>query len=123
MGSDHFVPDLIALREATGEIPVDDVIRLFGDRHARNALIYLHDHPTATLGELADALAAAAASSDETIAAPSERERIRVRLYHEILPRLDDLGFVAFDWETNAVTETTIPPAVSNSLGIEAPSA
>lgn len=119
MGSDHFTFDLFALRGAAGEIPVDDVIRLFGDRHARNAVVYLHDHPTSTLEELADTLAAAAASSDETIAGPSDRERIRVRLYHEILPRLEDLGFVAFDRETNTVTETTIPPAVRDSLGIE----
>lgn len=119
MGNDHFTPDLFALHEAAGEIPVDDVIRLFGNRHARNAVVYLHDHQTATLEELADALAAAAASTDETIATPSDRERIRIRLYHVTLPQLDELGFVTFDSEANAVTETTIPDPVIDYLGID----
>ncbi|SEQ24376.1 DUF7344 domain-containing protein [Natrinema salaciae] len=119
MGNKQFTPDLVALRAAAGRLPVDDVIRLFGNYHARNAVIYLHDHPTATLDELADALAAAAASTDETIATPSDRERIRIRLYHVILPQLEELGIVSFDSEANAVTETTIPAAIREYLRID----
>lgn len=119
MGNDHFTPDLLALQAAADEIPVDDVIRLLGDRDARNAVVYLRDHRTATLEELADVLAAVAAGSDGRIAEQSDRERIRIRLYHVILPQLDELGFIAFDSERNTVSETTIPEPVTDYLGID----
>ncbi|WP_226482928.1 DUF7344 domain-containing protein [Natrinema amylolyticum] len=119
MGNDYVTPDLFALRSAADDVPVDDVIRLFGNVHARNALVYLHDHPTVAVDELADVLAAAAASSDETIATPSDRDRIRIRLYHVILPQLAELEFITFDSETNTVTETSIPDAVTTALGFD----
>ncbi|PCR90157.1 DUF7344 domain-containing protein [Natrinema ejinorense] len=118
MGNDHNMPDISALQSATSEIPVDDVIRTLGDRHARNAIIYLHDHPRATFDELADVLAASEASDDDTISTPADRERIRIQLYHAILPRLAEVGFVRFDSETNTVTDTTIPKPVVDALGI-----
>jgi hypothetical protein len=119
MGNDTAPLELLALQTAADEIPVDEVIRLLGNVHARNAIVYLHDHPGASLDELADALTAAAASADETIATPTDRERILIRLYHDVLPRLDDLEFIAFDSETNTVTETRIPDPVIACLGIE----
>ncbi|WP_222919034.1 hypothetical protein [Natrinema sp. SYSU A 869] len=119
MGNDHVTPDLFALRTAADDVPVDHVIRLLGKYHARNAIVTLHDHQTVTVDELADVLVAAAASSDETIATPSDRDRIRIRLYHVILPQLDELGFISFDSETNTVTETSIPGAVTAALGID----
>ncbi|AFO58220.1 hypothetical protein [Natrinema sp. J7-2] len=119
MGNDHVTPDLFALRTAADDVPIDDVIRLLGTFHARNALIYLSDHSTVTVDELADVLAAAAASTDETIATPSDRDRIRLRLYHAVLPRLADLEFITFDTETNTVTETSIPDAVTAALRVD----
>ncbi|ELZ23924.1 DUF7344 domain-containing protein [Natrinema limicola] len=117
MGDESFEPDLRALRAAADELPFDDVVRLLGDRHARPVLVYLHDHPAPTLEELADVVAAADASETGTIAAPSDRDRIRLRLYHSILPRLEDLGFITFDTAAKTVTDTDIPESVSAALG------
>lgn len=119
MADERFEPDLLALESAAAEVPVDDVIRLLGEPTARTALVYCYDQRTPTLEELADAVAGAAACADETIATPADRDRIRIRLYHSILPRLNDLEFVAVDYEANTVTETTIPDPVVAYLGIE----
>lgn len=118
MGDHEFEPDPFALEAAAGELPVDDVFRLLADRHARYALIYLHDNPTSTIEELADVLAAKDASVRATIATPADRNPIRIRLYHSILPRIDALGFIAFDAETNAVTGADIPTAVTDAMGV-----
>ncbi|PGF15025.1 hypothetical protein CP556_02040 [Natrinema sp. CBA1119] len=121
MGNDEFEPDPFALDTAAGELPVDDVFRLLADRHARYALIYLHDNPTPTVEELADVLAAKDASDRATIATPADRNPIRIRLYHAILPRIDALGFIAFDSGTNAVTDAAIPTAVTDAMGVTDP--
>lgn len=118
MGDESFEPDLRALRAAADEFPFDDVVRLLGDRHTRTVLVSLHDNPAPTLEELADVVTANAASETGAIAAPSDRDRIQLRLYHVILPHLEELGFLAFDTETKAVTETDIPDAVSDALGV-----
>lgn len=118
MSDEQFEPDLRALRAAADEFPFDDVVRLLGDRHTRAVLVYLHDHPAPTLEELADVVTAKVASETGAIAAPSDREQIQLRLYHAILPRLAELGFIAFDTETKAVSETDIPDAVSDALGV-----
>ncbi|MFA9415471.1 hypothetical protein [Natrinema sp. HArc-T2] len=118
MGDEQFEPDLRALRAATDEFPFDDVVRLLGDCHARSVLVSLHDNPTPTLEELADVVTATAASETGTIAAPSDRDQIRLRLYHSILPQLEDLGFITFDTAAKTVTDTDIPEAVSAALGV-----
>jgi len=121
MGDEQFEPDLRALHAAADELPLDDVVRLLGNPHTRSVLVSLHDNPAATLEELADIVAAKDASETGTITAPSDRHRIRLWLYHSILPRLEDLGFIAFDTETKAVTDTDIPDAVSDALGVTDP--
>jgi len=121
MGDEQFDLDLRALRAAADELPFDDVVRLLGDCHSRSVLVYLHDHPAPTLEELADVVAATAASETGTIAEPSDRDRIRLWLYHATLPRLEDLEFIAFDTETKAVTDTDVPAAVTAALGVTDP--
>ncbi|WP_226041039.1 hypothetical protein [Natrinema sp. DC36] len=118
MGDHEFELDPFALDAAAGELPVDDVFQLLADRHARYALLYLYDNPTPTIEELADVLAAKDASVQATIARPADRNPIRIRLYHAILPRIDALGFITFDAETNAVTDADIPTAVIDAMGV-----
>ncbi|MDS0474482.1 hypothetical protein [Natrinema sp. 1APR25-10V2] len=118
MGDERFAPDPFALRAAAGELPVDDVFRLLTDRHARYAIVYLHDHSTATLEELADIVTATDASVEGTLAGPADRDPIRTRLYHLTLPRLEELGFVAFDAERKVVTDADIPTAVTDAMGV-----
>lgn len=118
MGDEQFEPDPFALRAAADDLPFDDVVRLLGDRHARHVLVYLHDNPAPTLEELADVVTARDASMEGTVAGPSHRDRNQLWLYHAILPRLEDMGFIAFDTETKTVTDTAIPDAVSDALGV-----
>ncbi|QLK25639.1 hypothetical protein HYG81_16380 [Natrinema zhouii] len=118
MGDEKFEPDPGALKAAAGELPIDDVFRLLADRHARYALVYLHDNPSPPIDELADVLAGKDASVEGTITTPIDHNRIRIRLYHSVLPRIEAVGFISFDAETNAVTDTDIPTAVTDALGV-----
>ena len=121
MGDEQFAFDPFALRAAADDLPFDDVVRLLGDRHARYALVALHDTPDSTLEELADVVTATDASAAGTIATPSDRDRIRLWLYHAILPRLEELGFLTFDTETRTVTDIDVPPAITDALGVADP--
>lgn len=118
MGKKRIEPDLVTLQAAADELPVDRVVRLLADPAARYAIVLLHDEPTRTLEELADVVTGKTASVEGTIATPADRDRVRIRLYHVILPRLDTLGFAAFDADAKAVTDADIPDAVTDALGV-----
>lgn len=116
MGDDRTELDPFALSSAVDGRSVDDVFRLLASPTARATIVYCHQQPRPTLEELADVVAGATASAEGTIASPADRDRIRVRLTHETLPRLEDMGLLAFDRESGAVTETSIPESVLDCL-------
>lgn len=116
MGDDRAELDPFALSSAVDGRSVDDVFRLLASPIARAAIVYCHQQPRPTLAELADVVAGVTASVEGTIASPADRDRLRIRLYHETLPRLEDMGLVAFDRESGAVTETSIPESVLECL-------
>ncbi|WP_049914142.1 DUF7344 domain-containing protein [Haloterrigena salina] len=74
----------------------EEIIRLLIDATNREILTALNESPRGlSITELAEHLA----SADE-----QELERTIVSLHHEYLPRLDEVGFVAYDHDENIVT-------------------
>lgn len=116
MRDDRAELDPFALSSAVDGRPVDDVFRLLASSTARSTIVYCHQQPRPTLEELADVVAGVTASAEGSIASPVDRDRIRIRLYHETLPRLEDMGLLAFDRESGTVTETSIPESILECL-------
>ncbi len=116
MDDDRVELDPLALSSAVDGRPIDDVFRLLASPIARATIVYCHQQPRPTLAELADVIAGVTASAEGTIASPADRDRIRIRLYHETLPRLEDMELLAFDEESGAVTETSIPESILDCL-------
>ncbi|OAQ53910.1 hypothetical protein HTG_06475 [Natrinema mahii] len=116
MGDDRAELDPFALSSAVDDRSVDDVFRLLASPIARSTIVYCHQQPRPTVEELADVIAGVTASAEGTIASPADRDRIRIRLSHETLPRLEDMELLAFDRESGDVIETSIPEPILDCL-------
>jgi hypothetical protein len=91
----------------------DRAIRTLSNPLARHALRYIQDRPETTLDAVADAVAGFEAVDTESIVTTSDRDRLRVKLYHVVLPRLDDEGFVEFDRAARTVERAAVPPGAT----------
>jgi len=91
----------------------DATIRTLSDPLVRHTLRYIDDYPETTLDAVADAVAGFEAADTESIVTTSDRDRLHVRLYHVVLPRLDDEGFVDFDRAAGTVERAEIPPGTT----------
>lgn len=99
------------------ELEVSDrVLRTLANPLARHTLRYVDAHPETTLEEVADAAAGFEAAETETLVTPGSHDRIRISLYHAVLPRLDELGFVRFDSADKTVQRGDIPEDVAPLL-------
>lgn len=90
---------------ATGTDPatVDALFDALADERRRVILEYVLDQSEPVgLDELAERLHGPGSAPPSTPGL-SERNRLRCRLYHAHLPRLDDAGIVEFDRERNTV--------------------
>lgn len=102
--------------EGEDEQAVDELFRLLSDRYVRHTLFYLSSNSTTSLDELADVIAGLEATAQETIVTPVDRDRIRIRLYHVVLPRLDEAEYIHFDSTDHTVERASIPSLVSTLL-------
>jgi len=76
----------------------DDCFDLLSNHRRRYALHYLQRHgEEATLGELADHVAAWENDVDVEAVSPTQRKRVYTSLQQVHLPRMDDLDVVEFD--------------------------
>lgn len=86
------------------ELSYDESFDLLSNSRRRYALYYLRQNgDTATLGELADWIAARENDVDPDAVTYQERKRVYTSLQQVHLPRMDDLGVVAFDSQSGAV--------------------
>ena len=120
MANDYDYGSVEDLRGAEIDLSVDEILRVLSDRHARTVIAHLHAEPEATLDQLAAIAAGELAVADGTVATESDYERIRIRLHHATLPRLDDHGLLEFDPETGTVSEPDIPEPIYSFLGVDA---
>lgn len=98
--------------DAMGGGDVDELFGLLASRESRHVLFYLTAASETTLDRLADVVAGLEATATGVGVSPAERDRIRARLYHNVLPRLDDGGYVEFDADAHTVRRREVPPLV-----------
>jgi len=91
-------------------------LRALANPLARHTVRFIDAHPKATLDEVADAVAGFEAAETETLVTAGSRDRFSVRLYHVVLPQLDELGFVRFDPASRTVERGDIPEDVAPLL-------
>lgn len=97
------VPDCGALTDQDG-LPVEDLVRAFSDPIARHTVSYLTTVETASLEELADVVTGWVNAESDGVASATDRDRLRLELYHVYLPKLADLDVVAFDPDDRTAT-------------------
>jgi predicted transcriptional regulator len=118
--SDHVPADAGSSLDGTS---LSRVHAALADTRRRLAIGYVRDHRSMSLATLADGVAERAADvplrdlDDETVA------EVYFSLYHCHVPRLEDLGLVAYDQEADWVTrrETELWTPVSTLLDAAGP--
>ena len=110
---------LESLRDADVDLSVDEILHLLSKHEVRVVIAFLYTQPDTTVDELAAILTATAAAETGTIGTESDYENARIRLHHDLLPRLDDCGFLKFVPETGTITETDILEPVYDCLGLD----
>lgn len=98
----------------------DAVFRAVSDTERRYVLYYLRARNSVSVEELATALAGwlGARGPDPAVVTPADHQRVRVRLHHEHLPRLDDEGFVRYDREAGEVELAALPETLDTVLDL-----
>jgi hypothetical protein len=86
----------------------DEFYRLLARPPRRRVLYYLQEHSTASVAELCDVLAGWEALDRSRTLGDEARDRIRCRLYHADLPKLDRAGVVSYDADEGAVTLSAV---------------
>ncbi|WP_126663239.1 DUF7344 domain-containing protein [Haloterrigena salifodinae] len=107
---------LEAVEAMESDASPDVLLNVLSDRYARYVLCHLSDESTATLDALTDTATGLAATESGAIATPGDREEIRLRLYHLVLPKLDAAGYLEFDSETRTVERDEIPAVLRELL-------
>ena len=87
--------------------------------YSRSVLTVLLDRSTVQFDELAEHVAGIEAMETGEIVTPTTYETIRIRLYHSVLPKLDEVGYIDFDIGDRTITSATIPKEVRTLLSIE----
>jgi hypothetical protein len=119
MRDNHVESDLDATGAVDSDLSVDPVLETLSHPYARYTLAYLSDKPDATLDTLAEVIAGAEAGGTNAVATSEDLRRVRIRLYHVVLPKLDDVGYVDFDPGDRNVVRSGVPPSVYSLLGID----
>lgn len=110
---DDWLDDLLeTLGGMEEDYPLDEIFRLLSDQYVRYTLDYLSASSTTSLGELADIIAGLEAVEQETIITPVDHDRIRIRLYHVVLPQLDECGYIQFDATDRTIEQSNVPSPV-----------
>lgn len=82
---------------------LDQILDIIASRRRRRVIEYLHEHTSATLGELAEHIA------DQEIEGPvttEDRNRVWTALYQSHLPTLSDAGLVVHEGDSVTATDT-----------------
>jgi len=96
---------------------VDDVIARIADRHRRTVLSVLQERTTpVSTEELATTTAAALAEKPLVAVTREERDRLHVRLHHVHLPKLDEVGLVAWNADEGTVATTDHPALCDRTI-------
>lgn len=89
-----------------GTEALDEILNLLSDRYIRYTLYYLSEHTATTIDTLTDVIAGWEAIETGTIISSETHRRIRIRLYHVTLPKLDYHDYVDFDTDDYTIKQS-----------------
>lgn len=89
---------------------------LLSDQTVRFTLTRLLHDPASSLDELATAVAGMKAGTEESVATKDDYRRIKLVLYHSVLPRLEEHGYLTFEYQEQSICDVSIPNDVENML-------
>jgi len=92
-------------RSNADEITLDETFDLLRNQRRRDVLIYLAETAdnTATVGELAEHVAAKENDIDKDQLSSTQRKRVYIGLYQCHLPKMDDLDVIEYDQDRGTV--------------------
>ena len=97
-GSDSDKPDIDTGESEVEPLPKDKVFEILKNSRRRQALLYLKENGgDASLGELAEHIAAIENDCSPRAISSSQRKRVYVGLYQCHLPKMDDMHIVDFE--------------------------
>ena len=100
--------DLDHLRTLEGEVQLSELFDVLSDEYARYTLYHLADQPSTTLERLTAVVAGIEATVTGAAVTLAAHGRIRIRLSHAVLPKLDELGYLEFDREDRTITRVQL---------------
>lgn len=109
------MPDVDAVGTEDG-IAVGDVVEVLSAPIPRYTVRYLLEAETATLEELADVVTGWENADTGAVASKTDRDRLRIDLYHVHLPRLDAMDVVAFDPTEKTASLAAAPDTIEPIL-------
>lgn len=92
----------------------EDVMRAMSNRECRYTLYYLLDNERVSLEDLADVVTGWVAAAGKQMTTSTDRESLRISLYHQHLPLLAECGLVEFDPEEQCVARSSLFESVQN---------
>ena len=89
----------------------DAVFRVLSDEYRRCVLYYLQERESATVDELATVLTGWTQAREDAfeIATPDGRREVEMTLHHFHLPRMDEAGFVRYEYDSGEVELGVVP--------------
>lgn len=93
-------------QSSSDETTLDETFDILRNRRRRDVLVYLSgtEDNSATLGDLAEHVAAKENGIDEDQLSSTQRKRVYIGLYQCHLPKMDDVGVVEYDQDRGTVT-------------------
>lgn len=94
----------------------DEELRLLADCRVRYTLEFVQTVSTTTIEDIADYVTGREAAATDQVYTSRDRDRIVITLHHDVLPRLDDHGFLSFDHEAGRIRDVSVPTNVRTFL-------
>ena len=99
------IEELLDQEQSNGEVGLDETFDILRNQRRRDVLLYLVDTEdgTATLGDLAEHVAAKENEIEPDQLSSKQRKRVYIGLYQCHLPKLDESGVVEYDQDRGTV--------------------
>jgi len=98
---------------STAQLSDDTLYEALASENRRRTVFFLLDEKETTVETLATVLAGWAADETGSMSSPADRDRIRIELVHNHLPRLEAAGLVSYDAQEGDIRITSLDPLLA----------
>lgn len=99
-----------------GQPPLDRVLEALSQEIDRYILYYLYENESATFDDLVDGVIALDADEPPINISDNYRRKVRTKLHHKRLPKLESLGIIEYDQRNGSVRYRNPPPHFTEFL-------